>query len=81
VAQCYLRDVSASLSRPVRELKGFARLHLQPGEPRRVAFTLGRRELSYHNETGQPVLEAGRFAVWIGEDSCAALGGEFSLEF
>jgi beta-glucosidase len=79
VVQCYLRDVVASISRPVRELKGFERVFLKPGETKTITFTLGPKELCFLDENGQPVLEPGKFQVWVGGDSNAALGTEFEL--
>jgi len=79
VAQCYLQDVVASFARPVRELKGFQRLALQAGETQTVTFSLGPEALGFLDETGQLVLEPGKFEVWIGEDSNAQLGGAFEL--
>jgi beta-glucosidase len=80
VAQCYLRDLAASVARPVRELKGFARLALQPGESKTVAFPLGPAELSFLDDDGRPVLEPGTFQVWVGGDSDAELGSKFEIE-
>jgi beta-glucosidase len=79
VAQCYIRDVSASLSRPVRELKGFERVALNPGESKTVTFSLGTKELCFLDENGQPVLEPGKFQVWVGGDSHAELSAEFEI--
>jgi len=79
VVQCYLQDCVASLTRPVRELKGFARVALQPGKSQRVSFTLGPAELSFYDRSGKLVVEPGKFKVWIGGDSQATLEGQFSV--
>jgi beta-glucosidase len=79
VAQLYVRDLAASLVRPVRELKAFRRVYLRPGESQPVEFTLDADDLRFFNNEGRSVLEPGRFAVWIGGDSTATLGGEFEL--
>jgi beta-glucosidase len=79
VAQLYVRDVAATLVRPVRELKAFRRVYLRPGESQPVEFALDADDLRYFNNEGQSVLEPGKFAVWIGGDSTATLGGEFEL--
>ena len=79
VAQLYVRDVAATLVRPVRELKAFRRVYLRPGESLPVEFALDADDLRYFNNEGQSVLELGKFAVWIGGDSTATLGGEFEL--
>jgi beta-glucosidase len=79
VAQCYIRDCVASMARPVRELKGFARVSLASGERKTIAFRLGPEELSYLDDNGNAVLEPGRFQVWVGADSTAESGTEFEL--
>jgi beta-glucosidase len=79
VVQCYIRDCVASISRPVRELKGFERVALQPGESKTVTFSLGPSELCFLGEDGQPILEPGRFQVWVGGDSNAPLNTEFEI--
>jgi len=77
VVQCYVQDCVSRLTRPVRELKGFERVNLKPGESRRVTFELGAAELSYYGPGGQWVLEPGEFKVWVGGDSTANLEGSF----
>ena len=79
VAQCYVQDCVASLTRPVRELKGFARVALEPGEARRVAFVLGFDELSFYGRDGRRRLEPGSFKVGVGGDSRAALAASFAV--
>jgi beta-glucosidase len=79
VAQLYIRDTAATLVRPVRELKDFRRAYLRPGESQTVEFRLDADDLRYFNNDGQSVLEPGKFAVWVGGDSTATLGGEFEL--
>jgi beta-glucosidase len=79
VAQCYIQDCVASVTRPVRELKGFARVMLQPGESRRVEFVLGPEELSFYGRDGKRRVEPGDFKVWVGGDSAAALEGGFRV--
>lgn len=69
VVQLYLRDELASVARPVKELKGFRRLSLAPGEQRSVTFDLGPRELSMLNKEMQRVVEPGMFRVMIGASS------------
>lgn len=79
VAQCYVRDIVASVARPVRELKGFERIHLDAGETKTILFRLGPQELSYLDDDGNEVLEPGRFRVWVGADSNAELSAEFEI--
>ena len=69
VAQLYVRDMLASVARPVMELKGFRRLTLSPGESKTVAFTLGREELRMLNRDLRWVVEPGAFRVMIGASS------------
>lgn len=65
VAQLYVRDPVASIVQPVKELKGFEKLYLQPGESRKVSFKLPARALAFHNEDGKPVIESGEIQVWV----------------
>lgn len=70
VVQCYVRDVEASVERPDKELKSFAKVHLQPGESRVVSFTLGKEAFSFYDETkGAWVAEPGKFEVLVGASS------------
>ncbi len=69
VAQLYIRDEYASLPRPVKELKGFARIPLQPGESKRVTFHLPVNQMAYYNEDLELVLEPGTFKVMVGSSS------------
>ncbi len=68
VVQLYVHDVVASVSRPVKELKGFQRIALAPGETKRVTFTLTPKDLRFWTSKGWTV-EPGEFQVWIGPDS------------
>jgi len=69
VVQLYLRDQVSSLTRPVKELKGFQRITLEPGETQIVAFTLTPEDLSFLNAEMQRVVEPGLFDVMIGSSS------------
>jgi beta-glucosidase len=69
VAQLYIRLRGTSVARPVRELKGFRRISLAPGEHRRVEFTLGREELSFWNIDMSDVVEPSSLFVWVAPDS------------
>jgi len=71
--QLYIRLRGTSVARPVRELKGFERVHLAPGESRRVEFKLGLEELSFWNIDMKHVVEPSSLYVWIAPDS---LSGE-----
>lgn len=67
--QLYLHDRIASYVRPARELKGFRKIELAPGESREVVFELGYDRLGYYDENGTYLCEEGQFDCWIGEDS------------
>jgi len=77
VVQLYIRDLVASVTRPVKELKGFTRVALQPGEEQRVRFELPVKELGFSGLDMSYIVEPGRFKVWIGPDSSQGLEGEF----
>ena len=79
MAQLYVRDVVASRSRPVRELKSFEKIRLAPGESRVVTFRIPARELGFHLEDGTYVVEPGAFDVWVGGNSLADLGTRFEV--
>lgn len=74
VAQLYLRDDAASVTRPVRMLKGFQRVALQPGESKSVRFTVGPEAMSLYDATMRQVVEPGAFSVWVGGSSAVAEG-------
>ena len=69
VVQLYIRDVAASVTRPVKELKGFQRITLQPGETKRVQFKLGPDQLGFYNRMMRFVVEPGEFRVMVGPNS------------
>ena len=69
VVQLYIRDVAASVTRPVKELKGFQRVTLQPGEKRRVEFLLTGEQLGFWNREMRFVVEPGEFKVMVGSNS------------
>lgn len=66
VVQLYVKDLEASCRVPHHSLRGFQRLHLAPGESRRVGFELGERDFSLIDEAGKRVLEPGRFRLTLG---------------
>ena len=80
VVQLYIHQQAGAASRPRRQLKGFERILLAPGEKKTLHFTLGKDELSYWSGVGKKwVLEAEDFDVWVGADSDAALHASFKL--
>ena len=80
VVQLYIHQRAGSASRPVRQLKGFQRVELEPGKKQTIHFTLGKDELQFWSPSEKKwVVEPEQFDVWAGEDSSAALHGEFRL--
>ena len=69
VVQLYLHDVVASVTRPVKELRGFSRVHLDPGETKRVDFNLGPADLGLWDRDMQRVVEPGTFDILVGASS------------
>lgn len=80
IVQCYIRDVAASTTRPIKELRGFTRITLAPSESRKVSFDLGPQELSLLDPELKRVVEPGVFRVWISTNSRDGLEGEFVVE-
>jgi len=79
ITQLYVRDLVGSVAQPVKELKGFQRVALSPGERRRISFTLAAPDLSFTGLDGKRRVEPGGFAVWVGPDSSRGLEGRFDL--
>ncbi|HUX98002.1 MAG TPA: glycoside hydrolase family 3 C-terminal domain-containing protein [Candidatus Deferrimicrobium sp.] len=70
VIQLYVQDVKASVERPLKELKGFAKVSLAPGEKKSVRFTLSKHDLSFYDETKKSwIAEKGLFKIHIGSSS------------
>ena len=80
VVQLYIRDVAASISRPVKELKGFERISLKSGESRDVNFTIDVDMLKFYNSDLQFVAEPGDFEVMVGGNSRDVQSLKFSLQ-
>lgn len=80
VVQLYIRDMASSVARPVKELKGFQRVTLRPGEKRRIEFTLGPKELGFYNRTMSFVVEPGEFKVMVGSNSEDLIESKFKVE-
>ncbi len=79
VVQLYVRDLVGSVTRPVKELKGFQRIALAPGESVRVSLAVPADELGFHGLDNRYIVEPGAFRVWIGPNSAEGLEGEFEL--
>lgn len=79
VVQLYIHDVAGSVARPVRELKGFQKLMLQPGESREVSFEIREEMLRFYTADMEYASEPGRFELFIGGDSDTDNRAEFRL--
>ena len=79
VAQLYVRDQVASVTRPVRALAGFERVSLEPGETRTVHFRLTPERLGFYDRAMRFVVEPGRFTVYAGGNSVGGLEAEFEV--
>ena len=69
VVQLYVHDLVASIARPVKELKGFERIHLAAGESKTLTFTIGADQLSFYNADLKKVVEPGDFDIMVGSNS------------
>ena len=78
--QCYLHDVAASVARPVKQLKGFQKVHLKPGEEKKVHFSISETLLRFLREDGIVGSEPGWFEVFIGNHSQTENKGMFELK-
>jgi beta-glucosidase len=79
VAQLYIHDPVASLSQPVRRLRGFQRVTLQPGEKKTVTFRLDASDVGFYDNSGRFVIEPGEIDVFAGDSSKADLAGSFNV--
>lgn len=80
IVQLYIRDVFASVTRPVKELRGFKKVHLQPGETKVVDFLVSREDLQFYNQYLQKVVEPGEFRIMIGPNSAELKEIRFFVE-
>lgn len=79
VVQLYIHDVAASVTRPVKELRGFRRITLNPGEKRTVEFELTPKQLEFLGRNLKPVVEPGEFEVFVGNSSDSGLQSTFEV--
>jgi beta-glucosidase len=79
IVQLYVRDLVGSVTRPVKELKGFCRVALEPGERKTVRFEVPASELGFYGLDMQYVVEPGAFQVWVGPSSAEGLEGAFEV--
>ncbi|MBL7880448.1 MAG: beta-glucosidase BglX [Chryseobacterium gambrini] len=80
VAQLYIQDESASVARPVKELKGFQIVELKSGESKKITFNLTEKELGFYDNSGNFIVEEGAFKVMVGGNSESLISDEFGLE-
>ena len=80
VVQMYLQDVVGTTTRPVRELKGFEKVSLEPGETRTVSFEITPELMSHYNSELKLVAEPGEFVVYVGSDSRTKNSASFVLK-
>jgi beta-glucosidase len=78
-AQLYIRDLVGSVVRPVRELKGFQQVLLQPGESKKLTFTIGADDLRFYNDKLEYIYEPGEFRLFIGGSSSDVKEAKFTL--
>jgi beta-glucosidase len=79
VVQLYLRDLVAGVTRPVKELRGFERIHLAPGQTRAVTFRVTVDDLAYWDAESRRIAESGVFTAYVGGSSERVQGAEFEL--
>lgn len=80
VVQMYLKDEIASVTRPDKELKGFEKIELAPGQSKTVTFTITPEMLEFSGLTMEKILEAGDYNIMIGTSSQEGVSGQFKLE-
>ena len=79
IAQLYFRDLAASVTRPVKELAAFERIHLKAGETRHIRMELPVKQLSFWNYAMDYCVEPGKFDLWIGGNSREGLKATFNI--
>jgi len=80
VVQLYLHDPVASISQPIRRLRGFERMTLGPGQARTVSFTLDKSDFGFYDNRGKLVVEPGQIDVYAGNSSSAELTKSFTVQ-
>ncbi|UII29485.1 beta-glucosidase BglX [Fulvivirga maritima] len=80
VAQLYIRDMVGSITRPVKELKGFKKITLEPGKSETVTFTIDKDDLAFYNQDLTFAAEPGAFKVFVGTSSQEVKEAEFTLQ-
>ncbi|PWH83530.1 beta-glucosidase BglX [Algibacter marinivivus] len=79
VVQLYIRDLVGSVTRPVRELKGFELVEIKTGETKTITFKLDKETLGFYNNQGEYIIESGDFKVFVGGNSIHTLDADFEL--
>ena len=79
IIQLYIRDLVGSVTRPIKELKKFKRIHLVKGQCKRITFNLTTEDLAFYDRKMCLTTEPGKFHIWVGGSSDATLQGEFEL--
>jgi len=79
VVQLYLHDPVASISQPVRRLRGFERVTLNPGQRRAVTFTLDKSDFGFYDNRGRFIVEPGQIDVYAGNSSSATMMRSFTV--
>jgi beta-glucosidase len=79
VVQLYLHDPVATISQPVRRLRGFERVTLDPGRSRTVTFTLDKSDFGFYDNRGKYVVEPGTIEVYGGDSSTATMEKSFTI--
>lgn len=79
VVQLYIHDPVASMSQPVRRLRGFSRVTLSPGDSKTVSFKLDRNDVGFYDNSGNFVVEPGQIDVYAGDSSTATMSSSFTV--
>ncbi|GAA4943742.1 beta-glucosidase BglX [Algibacter agarivorans] len=80
VVQLYIRDLFGSITRPVKELKGFELVNIKAGETKTIQFTLNKETLGFYNNESEYVIEPGDFKVFVGGSSAETVEADFELK-
>jgi beta-glucosidase len=80
VVQLYVHDRVAPTSRPVRELKGFERVSLAPGEHKTVEFAVKAKDLGSYDPAMHWIVPSGTYDVWVAPDSASGVQGKFEVK-
>lgn len=76
-----MQDVTARIVRTVKELKGYSKVELKPGQSRRIVLTLRKKDMGFYVDSGDYVLENGLFRIYVGGNSTNCLSKEIDIQF